>query len=398
MENNQNRGLAVLNNDLETLSHIVQLSQPGVDAKTLVMTEIMNLEMISLTTPAILECIPLTIMHAVRTTLKQNLSLDPQLGLTYVKTRSIKVKNEQDKDVWVKALEITPTANGLISIARQCGRLLDHKRPVVTCNAANQVVKVSFEMLLPSLPAPRWETVEFDVSDFHRWRLASHKENSRGKQVSAEEHKNLVYANPNYTAWNGGLDPEFARAKAIRHALKKKGANFNEQRAAASGIIATAADKQFTVEPEVDRQATADDQFTEAEVITETKAAPAAADLDGDGGSIFADKFQGMVNETQAYVANRQAEPEVSIFKKGYFDNDTLTSILNKAEKRQDVVDLYYTNQGMIDTNATLQEAFKKQSEWFKSQEQVEADIVKPAAQASAPQAAPAPSVNEIEL
>ena len=77
------------------------------------------------------------------------------------------------------------------------------------------------------MPTGRWEVRTFDESDFIRWQIASHKENGRNKEDASLE--KLNYANPNYTSWKGGIDPEFARAKAIRHGLKKLGTNANEK-------------------------------------------------------------------------------------------------------------------------------------------------------------------------
>lgn len=69
----------------------------------------------------------------------------------------------------------------------------------------------------------------YDESDMKRSMLASHKERSRGKQ-DADINK-MNYANALYRSHNGGLDPEFARAKAINFGLKKLGTNIKEQKA-----------------------------------------------------------------------------------------------------------------------------------------------------------------------
>jgi hypothetical protein len=193
---------------------------------------------------------------AVKAVMKQNLSLDPAAGLVYIKTRNVKVG-----DKWAKALEIMPSANGLISIARQCGRILDIKRPQVEKDTNGKVTGVSVEVLLPSYGEPRWEKFEFDESDIFRWRRASHKEMSRNKPDANNE--SLNYANDNYTNWNGGIDPEFARAKAIRHALKKLGTNANEYKA-----IKIAQPKEVYVDVTADEAAYNDENgYTNVEII-----------------------------------------------------------------------------------------------------------------------------------
>lgn len=214
--------LELLKADKANLANVIALNcGKDVDAITIAETEIMHLNILALTKPDIAQCEPITIVAAMRRTMKQNLSLDPDLGLVYVKTRNVKTVDGQ----WAKHLEVMPTANGLISIARQCGRILDIKRPDVEYEN-NKVVRVRLEYLVPSVPNPRWTDIDFDENDFMRWRKASHKENSRGKNDANERD----YSNPNYTSHNGGIDPEFARAKAIRHGLKKLGTNQNEIR------------------------------------------------------------------------------------------------------------------------------------------------------------------------
>ena len=222
METNQ-KPMDLLKSELTQLSALLSLNaKQGTNVETIALQEIEYLRIQALTKPDIMECLPTTIILAVKTVLKQNLSLDPYAGLVYVKTRSIKVNGE-----YKKALEIQPSANGLISIARQCGRLLDIKRAKVVKNTAGKVTDVSVDILLPTPGGTRWETFEFDESDFKRWQTASHKENVRNK-ADADLTK-LNYSNANYTSFNGGIDPEFSRAKAIRHSLKKLGTNQNER-------------------------------------------------------------------------------------------------------------------------------------------------------------------------
>jgi hypothetical protein len=223
--------IELLKAELPQLEAVLRLNAAdGVDVKTLALQELEHIRMHCISKPEILDCLPATIVMAVKTVLKQNLSLDPNAGLVYVKTRNVKVKDNNGQMVTKKALEIMPSANGIISINRQCGRILDMKNPVVTKDATGKVIAVSVEILLPSTPEPRWEKREFDESDFYRWRRASHKENGRYKDDfgTAAATESLKYANENYTNWKGGIDPEFARAKAVRHGLKKLGTNPNE--------------------------------------------------------------------------------------------------------------------------------------------------------------------------
>lgn len=264
--------MELLKNAVPELSALMSLNAaPGVDVNTLALQELEYLRMAAMTTPAIMECMPTTILMAVKTVLKQNLSMDPSAGLVYIKTRNVKIKQPDGQEISKKALEIMPSANGLISINRQCGRILDIKNPVVKKNESGKVIEVSVDILLPSTPSPRWETRTFDDSDFERWARASHKENGRYKPDFTLD--NLKYANAHYTSWKGGIDPEFARAKAIRHGLKKLGANQNEGRMI---NIVVPAEKQVFVDPKADSEASNDEtvytDYTE-EPTTKTESA-----------------------------------------------------------------------------------------------------------------------------
>lgn len=253
----QEQMLQVVKQELPQLKAILSLNtQKGTDVETLALQELEYLQTIGLSNPAIYECLPQTIIAAVKSVMKQNLTLDPYAGLVYVKTRNVNIGTSDQKN-YAKALEIQPSANGLISIARQCGRILDIDRPEVKKDAAGKVVGVSVKYLVPSYneagqKIAKWKTVEFDESDFKRWRKASHNENSRGKSDAATRD----YSNPNYSNFNGGPDPEFVRAKAIRHGLKKLGTNPHETRATQ---IITDVEKKHVVESKADEAAMADD-------------------------------------------------------------------------------------------------------------------------------------------
>lgn len=265
--------LELAKKELPTLQALIKLnSQAGTDTATLAMQELEYLQNISIGMPALLQCIPDTVIMAIKKVLKQNLTLDPDAGLVYVKTRNVNMGNNN----WAKVLEIMPTANGLISINRQCGRIMDVKRPTVTKDANGKVAAVTFHFQKPTFndkrqPVATWVEETFDEDDFYRWRRASHKENARTwKQESGKPQPNsetLNYANENYTNFKGGIDPEFARAKAIRHGLKKLGTNQNENRAVQ--IVTTPI--KNVVDDVADIKAAADDAGHEYAEYEETK-------------------------------------------------------------------------------------------------------------------------------
>lgn len=253
MPNNQQQQpakqpLDIVRNDLPTLEKILSLSAaPGTDVATIAAQEFMYLEAIAQSKPEVYNCTPQSILLAVKGVMRQNLTLDPYAGLVYTKTRNVNIGTQQ-APIWAKVLEMMPTANGLISINRQLGRILDYTNPEVKKDITGKVVEVSMKILKPSYGAPRWETYTFDESDFTRWQRASHKENARNKQ-DADANK-LNYANPNYTNWKGGIDPEFARAKCIRHSLKKLGTNPQEVASASVKVAGVPQDR--VIDPEKD--------------------------------------------------------------------------------------------------------------------------------------------------
>ena len=183
---------------LPGLSRIIQITVPGIDqdtARELALSELENLYVLSIEKPEILECIPETIIAAIKQTMIKGLSLDPGLKLIYVKTRYLNGK---------KKLEIQETVNGLIWLAQQCGALRSFKKPVVTYDESGRVDVVTFER--------NNETLTFGKGFYERLRKYSEKQN-KGK------------ANALYTSFNGWIDPEFAKTKAIRHGLKNIGIN-----------------------------------------------------------------------------------------------------------------------------------------------------------------------------
>lgn len=275
MEPTENQGLALLRKELPNLKALIGLNaKPGVNVEILALQELEYLQMHAMTKADILNCEPITIVQAVKTMIKNNLSLDPSMGLVYVQTRSIKIGT-----VYKKVLEATPTANGSLSINYQCGKIIDHKNPEVRKDKAGKVIEVSFEY---QNARGRWEIKRWDESDFERWKVASHKQNSRGW---SEQYANgrpkpdlatLNYANPLYKSFKNGIDPEFARAKAVKHGLRKLGTNPNEIQ---TNQIVITPPKKVVIDPKAEEAAIEDDKqengFTEVEVIESTTNASA---------------------------------------------------------------------------------------------------------------------------
>ncbi len=215
----ENNAISLLKTELSTIEAIIKLNAtPGTNVSAIALQELDFLAMHMILKPFIAECIPETVVQAVKYSLKNNLSLDPNAGLVYLMPISVKVGG-----VYKQALEIKPSPDGKLSIAYQCGTILDSKRAVIEKNENGKVIKASVEILLPSVPSPRWEKVELDHSDFERLRKFSHIKNARGKNDA--DIKKLNYANPLYTNFYEGIDPEFARSKVISAALKKRGTN-----------------------------------------------------------------------------------------------------------------------------------------------------------------------------
>lgn len=254
--------LELVKQELPTIEAILRLnSRPNTDVSTIAQQELLYLEQIAQTNKAVYECEPFSVVMAVKSVMKQNLTLDPAAGLVYVKSRNVNVAPQGQQAQWKKVLEIMPSANGLISIARQCGRILDYKNPQIIKDSDGKNIGGSMEILKPSPGQPRWETYSFDESDIQRWRMASHKENSRNKADANAT--TLNYANPLYTSWKGGIDTEFLRSKLIRHSLKKLGTNPNEQAAVRIYDVP----KERVVDPEIDMHANEEITYIEHESL-----------------------------------------------------------------------------------------------------------------------------------
>jgi hypothetical protein len=250
--------------ELATLSAIklLTVSDNG-RADTMVQVELAYLDSMLIASPWIKECAPITIATSIRYVLRNNLSFDPNAGLVYVTPRNAKQANGSS----VRMMEVKPTANGLLSIAYQSGKVLDHKVPKVQKNAEGRVISVEFEVLKPTAGGTRWEVVEFDESDFNKWMKKSHVQNAMGK-TDADLRK-LNYANDNYTNFYGGIDPEFARAKAIKHGLKKLGINTSESMFAGKAPVSPVIDPQMA-------RAEVTEEVTHEEVDAEASTTEAA--------------------------------------------------------------------------------------------------------------------------
>ncbi len=188
------------------------------DAEMVLIREMSNFEMLVANKPELEGCSPISVLQAFKECISNNLTFAPSAGLVYLYPSMIKtgVDPKTNQAIKTKVLVFDPSAEGRLSIAFQAGTILDLKRPVYEYNDKNQITKISCEFLVPSSPAPRWDLVSMDAAEF-----------TRLMQKSAAK---FGTANAGYTSHNGGIDPEFAFAKLIRHKLKKRGTNMNAQR------------------------------------------------------------------------------------------------------------------------------------------------------------------------
>lgn len=223
-QQNQNNSLALLNENVPTLTQLLLVNMPEgtteMQAKRKAVREIMNIEAILSMKPELLVCEPHSIMLCVKQCIADNLTLSPAAGLVYLYPQGVCIGTDPKTNakVYKQVMVYDPTSEGRISIARQAGSILDHRRPVCIYDLDGKVESVSFSFLVPVKGwEPRWETVTFGTADFDRWKKKS-------------EAKFGGKANPNYTSYKDSIDPEFAGSKAIRHALKKLGTNANEMR------------------------------------------------------------------------------------------------------------------------------------------------------------------------
>jgi hypothetical protein len=224
MENNNTQlVLSTLNENIDTLAKIALINQPegtSLDrAKRIVLKELINFEMACTLKPELANpnIDRNSILIAVKQAIADNLTLNQLEGLVYLIPGKVctGINPKTNAKEYKEVLNYSRTAEGELSVARQSGAILDHKRPTCTFDGNGQVDTVTFEFLVPAYPKARWESVTFNKDTFAKW-----------KQKSAAKFNGTP--NANYGSWNGGIDPEFASSKAIKHGLKKRGRNSNE--------------------------------------------------------------------------------------------------------------------------------------------------------------------------
>lgn len=213
--------LTISNQENTTLVKLALINMPKgtteQEAASVVEREINNLKLIFSMRPELTVCSPNSVIQAIKQCINDNLTFAPSNNLVYVYPDKVWVGMDgAGQKTYETVLAYKPTSNGVISLSRQAGRILDIKRPEIIYTADNAVQWVIVEYLLPSIPEPRWEQVKFGVPHFEKWKTKS--ANKFGGK-----------ANTNYTSWFGGIDPDFAATKAIRHALSKLGTNINER-------------------------------------------------------------------------------------------------------------------------------------------------------------------------
>jgi len=220
-QTNEQKGLALLNEQRPTLAQLVLVSMPQgttlEQATNVAIKEISNYEALISMKPELKVCNPKSVVQAVKQCINDGLTLSQSSGLVYLLPTKVKVGQNGNQDVYDWALSYDPTANGRLSIAYQSGSILDHKLPTHTFDAEGKLDTVTFEFLVPSFGQPRWEVYVANKRHFEKW-------------MAASAAKNRGNANKNYTSYKGGIDPEFASTKAIRHGLGKRGTNLNGKR------------------------------------------------------------------------------------------------------------------------------------------------------------------------
>ena len=264
------KALSLLKNDALELATILSMNGDYTDAKTRVMLELDYLQEIMIQQPTIESCEPESIVRAVRGVLSSGLTLNPRDGLVYVKTRNAKVKGK-----WVKLLEIKESPEGTIYLYRKSNLIPDFEKPKLVKNDEGMIIGGTINICVKGVDGYRWEEYEYDESDINRWKKASHKERSRGKEDVDDEAMN--YANSLYTSQNGGIDSEFMRAKIIQHSFKKRGKNINDIQE-----IPIIKEKTFhnIEDQEITQQNTASASVVVEEAVISTVSAKGIEDLD----------------------------------------------------------------------------------------------------------------------
>lgn len=265
----ENTALTVLEQNSTVLEKIAMAYMPldasAEQAKRKVIREIANVEHWLRTKPdlaAICKEKPgqESLVYAVKQCIQDGLTLAPSADLAYLIPSRVKTGQNGNTDVYEWVVNYEPTANGLLSMARQSGRILDHKRPECKYDqATGAVLLVTVEFLVPSYGQPRWESVTFGPGHFGKWKAASAKRTGGN-------------ANPNYTSFNGGIDPEFAGTKAIIHGLNKRGMNMGEiaQNPYTEQVAKTLNDKENAKTVTVERNATSGKTYVDFEEVKTT--------------------------------------------------------------------------------------------------------------------------------
>ena len=205
-----------------TFIKVIQSANRGMseqEAQLRVQQEVINFQEHCIYNNELANCDPQSVLFGIRKVIGANLSLDRAKGHTYLLPASIK----QADGTFKKVLEVSYQAEGMLVLYYNANVIVDHKSPQPKYDEAGKVVSITWEYQLAN---KRWESVTFNEAHFNKWRKASHVKNGRNKN-DADVNK-MNYANPNYTSFAGGIDPEFASAKCIKHALKKMALDRNK--------------------------------------------------------------------------------------------------------------------------------------------------------------------------
>ena len=205
-----------------TFIKVIQSANRGMseqEAQLRVQQEVINFQEHCIYNNELANCDPQSVLFGIRKVIGANLSLDRAKGHTYLTPEGIK----QADGSYKKVLKVEYQAEGMLVLHYNAGTIIDHKRPQIEYNEKGKVVSVKWEYKLSN---GRWESAQLLEMHFEKLRKASHVKNGRNKN-DADLNK-MNYANPNYTSFSGGIDPEFASAKCIKHALKKMALDRNK--------------------------------------------------------------------------------------------------------------------------------------------------------------------------
>ena len=229
------QNLELIKSQKNELVGLMRLAIPNMSveqATIAAMQELSHLDYISIFKPEILECHPQTIAHAVRNSVKNGLSLDPDAGMVYITTRNNKVGGGV-----IKSLEVQPSVNGMIYQQKLAGNIADIESSV-EYDDVGYVVSVTITLIKIVGSDRKRETFKFTNNDFKQWEFYSHRQNAYGKSTANQN--TLDCANANYSNYypdkpnkphnyldKGGINPGFAITKCIRHAIRRAKMPFN---------------------------------------------------------------------------------------------------------------------------------------------------------------------------